>query len=139
MRKGFIITITKIDEDVDLDYLSKLLKNKLLKNDLNIRKRTRKIIYPARIIYSFNSLEEVSDLAKVIDTKFTGESYLYKLRNTFYLLLKSIRPFNYNKVEMLLNEYGNKINNSTFFEGYLNEYGDLMIEKNTLEVLKTYF
>lgn len=139
IRKGFIITMTKLDEDTDFEYLHKFLKSKLQLNDLKIRKKTRKILYPARIIYSFNSFEDILDLAKIIDTQFTGESYLYKLNKTYYLLLKSLKPFNYRKVEILMNEYGSKIYNSSFFEGYLNEYGELMIEKDALKVIKTYF
>ena len=139
IRKGFIITITKLDEDTDFEYLHKFLKSRLRKSELKVKKRTRKMLYPSRIIYSFNSLEEVLALTKTLNSQFTGESYLYKLDNKYYLSLKSTKPFSYSKMEIILNEYGNKICNSTLFEGYLNEYGDLMIEKNALEILKAYF
>jgi negative regulator of genetic competence, sporulation and motility len=42
-------------------------------------------------------------------------------------------------MEYLLNEYGNKVYHISFYEGYLNEYGDLLIEKTALNVLKAYF
>lgn len=139
ISKGFIITITKLDEDMDFEYLHKLLKSSLGKNGSNFKKRARRFVIPSRIIYSFKSLEDTFDLAKALDAKFTGESCLYKLENTFYLILKSLKPFNYSRVELLLSEYGNKIKNSSFFEGYLNEYGNLMIKENALQVLRDYF
>ena len=115
------------------------LKTKFRKTDFKVKKKTRKILYPARIIYSFNSLEDVMEFTRVLNQEFEGESNLYKLNNTFYLLLRSLKPFNYSRMEYLLNEYGNKVYHISFYEGYLNEYGDLLIEKTALNVLKAYF
>ncbi|HOJ11432.1 MAG TPA: adaptor protein MecA [Clostridiales bacterium] len=136
---GFIITITRLDEDADFESLQKYIKNRLKKNDPRIRKKTRRILYPARIIYLFNSLDDICDIAEKIQSIFSGESYIYKLKNSYYLILKSIKPFNYRKLEVLLNEYGNKVLSTAFYEGYLNEYGTLMIEKNAINVLASYF
>ena len=138
IRKCFIITVTKIDEDADFEFLHNFLMNKFRKSDYRVNKKTRKILVPARILYSFNSLEDIVELAKALKPEFEGESYLYKLNNTYYLLLRSLKPFNYSKVEYLLNEFGNKVSNISFFEGFLNEYGNLLIEKKALKVLKTY-
>ncbi|HHV97922.1 MAG TPA: adaptor protein MecA [Clostridiaceae bacterium] len=140
IRKGFIITVTKIDidEDPDFEFLHNFLVNKFRKSDYRVKKKTRKILVPARILYSFKSLDDVVEFAKILKPEFEGESYLYKLNNTYYLLLRSLKPFNYNRVEHLLNEYGRKISNISFLEGYLNEYGELLIEKKALKILKTY-
>jgi adapter protein MecA 1/2 len=139
IRKGLIITVTKIDEDAEFEFLHNFLKTKFRKTDFKVKKKTRKILYPARIIYSFNSLEDVMEFTRVLNQEFEGESNLYKLNNTFYLLLRSLKPFNYSRMEYLLNEYGNKVYHISFYEGYLNEYGDLLIEKTALNVLKAYF
>lgn len=139
IRKGFIITITKIDEDADFDFLHNFLKSKFHRSDSKVKRRSRKILYPARIIYSFSSLEDVMEFSRVLNQEFDGESNLYKLNNKFYLLLRSLKPYDYKKMEILLGEYGNKVYQTSFFEGYLNEYGDLLIGKKALKVMKTYF
>jgi adapter protein MecA 1/2 len=41
--------------------------------------------------------------------------------------------------ELIMNEYGIKIAKVSFYEGYLNEYGEKVIENNALEILKEFY
>jgi adapter protein MecA 1/2 len=38
------------------------------------------------------------------------------------------------KIENILSEYGDRVSNVLFFEGYLNEYGKLMVEYDAINV-----
>lgn len=137
---GFIITISKIDEDGDFESIQKYIKSKMKKSDLRVKKKGRKVC-SAIIIYSFNSIDDVCALSKKLDGMYTGESSLYKYRDTYYLTMTrmSAQSPNSKHMEMSLGEFGNKINNLSFYDGYLNEYGEKVIEGNALEVLRRYF
>jgi adapter protein MecA 1/2 len=39
------------------------------------------------------------------------------------------------KIESILSEYGDRVLNVLFFEGYLNEYGSLIIGDSAIDVL----
>jgi negative regulator of genetic competence, sporulation and motility len=39
-----------------------------------------------------------------------------------------------NRIENILSEYGDRVANVLFFEGYLNEYGKLMVEHDAISV-----
>ena len=139
LTEGFIITITQLDEDTDFDSFNKYVKKKLKKNGLVVKQKGRRIIYPVRIIYGFNSIEDILNIVDKLYSLYSGESYLYKMKNKYYLLLKSTKAINYVQLESLLSEYGEKVFNTWFFDGYLNEHGQLMIEKGAIDVLNTYF
>ena len=137
---GFVITITRIDEDGDFESIQKYIKSKMKKSDLKVKKKSRKVC-SAIIIYSFKNIEDVCGFAQKADGLYNGESTLFKCRDTYYLVItrSGILAGNIRKFELILNEYGMKIGNIAFFEGYLNEYGEKTIENNALEILKQYF
>ncbi|NSW89500.1 MAG: adaptor protein MecA [Firmicutes bacterium] len=139
LTEGFIITITQLDEDADFESLQKYIKNRFRKADPRIKRKGHRIVYPVRIIYCFDTLDDICNVVDKVYLIYSGESYLYKLENKFYLLLKSTKPLNYMQLESLLSEYGKKVFNTSFYEGYLNEYGEMMIEKGAIDVLNTYF
>lgn len=137
---GFIITITRIDEDGDFESIQKYIKSRLKKSDLRVKKKSRKIC-SALFIYSFKNIDDVCDLAGKLENLYDGESTLYRCRDTYYLTLtrSGLAVANSRLFELVLNEYGMKIVNVSFFEGYLNEYGEKIIEYNALNILKQYF
>lgn len=139
-NEGFIITITRLDEDGDFESIQKYIKSKLKKSDLRIKKRSRKVC-STLLVYSFNSIDDVCILSKRIDGQYIGESTLYKCRNTYYLVMTkgSLTTADCKSFETNLCEYGKKVSNTSFFEGYLNEYGEKIIENNAFEVLRQYF
>ncbi len=137
---GFVITITKVDEDGDFESIQKYIKSRLKKSDLRVKKKSRKVS-AALFVYSFRSIDDVCSLAGKLTDLYEGETTLYRYRDTYYLTLSrsGLAAANSRMFELVLNEYGTKITNVNFYEGYLNEYGEKVIEYNALEVLKQYF
>jgi Negative regulator of genetic competence, sporulation and motility len=139
-NEGFIITITKLDEDGDFESIQKYIKSKLKKSDLKIKKKSRKLC-SALLIYAFDNIDDVCSLSKRVEGQFTGESTLYKCKSTYYLIMTkgSLTIADSKAFENNLGEYGRKITNISFYEGYLNEYGEKIIDSNAFEVLRLYF
>jgi adapter protein MecA 1/2 len=137
---GFVITITKIDEDGDFESIHKYIKSRLKKSDLRVKKKSRKVS-TSLLLYSFRNIEDVCSLAGKLVGLYDGESTLYRYRNTYYLALtrSGLTAANSRMFELILSEYGTKITNVSFFDGYLNEYGEKIIEYNALDVIKQYF
>jgi adapter protein MecA 1/2 len=138
--EGFVVTISKVDEDGDFESIQKYIKNKFKKNDLRVKKKNRKI-YSTIMIYSFNEFEDLCALSKKISPMYSGESSLFKLKDTYYLILtrSNFTISNSKMFDVFLSEYGRRISNIGFYEGYLSEYGTKIIEFNAIEVLNNYF
>ncbi|MEN6315623.1 MAG: adaptor protein MecA [Clostridiaceae bacterium] len=137
---GFVITITRIDEDGDFESIQKYIKSRMRKSDLRVKKKSRKVC-SALLIYAFKNIDDVCELAGKLENIYSGESTLYRCRNTYYLTLtrSGLVAANLKLFELMLNEYGTKVSNVSFFEGYLNEYGEKVIESGALNILKQYF
>ena len=139
-NNGFVITITKIDEEGDFESIQKYIKSRLRKSDLKVKKKSRRVC-SSLIIYSFKCIEDVCSFSNKLYPLYNGESTLYKCRDTYYMVLtrSGITTGNTRIFELMLNEYGTKVPNVNFIEGYLNEYGEKIIENNAIQVLKKYF
>jgi adapter protein MecA 1/2 len=138
--EGFIITITKIDEDGDFESIHKYIKGKYKNNDSRIKDKQIKT-NTNKVIYTFKEFDDLSELTKKLYNVYAGESSLYRLKSIYYLvltknnlLISDIRVF-----DSLLSEFGNKIINVFFYEGYLNEYAQLIIDSNAIETINDYF
>lgn len=137
---GFIITITKLDDDSDFESIQKYIKNRYKKSDVRVKKKTRKV-YSTLLIYSFKSFEDLCALVKNISPIYSGESTLYQLNDIYYLVLtrSSFTVAKPKLLEIQLDEYGKRVPNINFYEGLLNEYGTKIIEDNAVSVLDSYF
>jgi adapter protein MecA 1/2 len=137
---GFVITITKIDEDGEFESIHKYIKSRMRRSDLRVKKKGRKVCAPL-FIYSFRSLNDVCALAGKLEEIYSGNSTLYKCGDTYYLALtrSGLAPSDTGMFELIMNEYGIKIAKVSFYEGYLNEYGEKVIENNALEILKEFY
>ncbi len=89
-------------------------------------------------IYSFASLDQVADAAKVVAPVFCGESILYKNPKSgqYYLVIRrcSDSP-DFSKVCNILAEYGTKIHHDYATEAYYEEHYDIIIRKNAVIAL----
>lgn len=139
-NEGFVITITRIDEDGEFESIHKYIKNRMKKSDLRVKKKSRKVSSPL-MLYSFRSLNDICELADKLDMHYSGESTLFRCRDTYYLSLtrSGLLSADIKMFELMLAEYGTKIANTNFIEGYLNEYGEKIIEENALEVLRKFY
>lgn len=137
---GFVIIITRIDEDGDFESIQKYIKSRMRKSDLRVKKKSRKVC-SALLIYAFKNIDDVCELAGKLENIYGGESTLYRCRDTYYLTLTRSGPVtaNLRQFELMLNEYGMKVSNVSFFEGFLNEHGEKVIESDALNILKQYF
>jgi adapter protein MecA 1/2 len=137
---GFILTITRIDDDEDFESIHKYIKNRFRRADIRVKKKTRKVLTTI-MIYSFKNFEDLCALCKKIKNLYCGESTLYNYNSTYYLLLtrNNFTVTNPRMFEILLGEYGSKVYNASFYEGYLSEYGTQIIEGNAIQVLNSYF
>ncbi|MDP4183184.1 MAG: adaptor protein MecA [Bacillota bacterium] len=138
--EGFIITITKLDEENDFESIQKYIKNRFKKSDLRTKRKNKKVCSSV-MVYCFNSFEDICGLANKIHSIYSGDSTLFRLKNYYYLVLTrySFGSPDTKSTEIILSEFGRKINNSSFYEGYLNEYGTKIVEYNALETIKSYF
>lgn len=139
-NEGFVITITRIDEDGEFESIHKYIKNRMKKSDLRVKKKSRKVSSPL-LLYSFRTLNDICELADKLDMHYSGESTLYRCRDTYYLSLtrSGLLSADIKMFELMLAEYGTKAANINFIEGYLNEYGEKIIEYNALEVLRKFY
>jgi adapter protein MecA 1/2 len=137
---GFILTITRIDDDEDFESIHKYIKNRFRRADIRVKKKTRKVLTTI-MIYSFKNFEDLCALCKKIENLYCGESTLYNYNSTYYLLLtrNNFTVTNPRMFGIILGEYGNKVYNANFYEGYLNEYGTQIIKGNAIQVLNSYF
>jgi adapter protein MecA 1/2 len=137
---NLVITVTRVEEDGDFESIQKYIKSRFKKSDLKVRKKGKKLS-SGIFIYSFDEFEDLCSVAGVITESYYGDSTLYKSGKLFYLLLTNtgIASTNPDYFDSIMSEYGKKVSNSAFIEGYLNEYGAKMIEYDALQVLKDYF
>ncbi|HOQ36315.1 MAG TPA: adaptor protein MecA [Acetivibrio sp.] len=138
--EGFVIIITKLDDDDEFESIEKYIKNKFRKTDLKSKKKNSGICSTI-LIYCFKNFDDLCLLSQRLMPIYTGESTLYRLKEAYYLLLtKSTWSMdNYDSLELILNEFGDKITNVSFYEGYLNEHGEKIIEYDAVETLYDYF
>ena len=139
-NEGFIVTITKINDEGDFESIQKYIKNKFGKKDIKTKKRSRKI-YSTLVIYSFNKLADVVALCNNIGSLYEGESTLYRMKECYFLtfVLNSSISIAMKKFEVLLGDYGVRVKDANFYDGYLNEHGIKIAEKNAIEIVNMYY
>lgn len=142
IEEGFVITITRLKPiEEDAESSQKYLKKKFnKKSDIKLKKKSHKVL-STNTIYSFVGTDELSMMSHHIADMYAGESFLYKHNNLYYLILSKNNWVSDSSLdaESILNEYGTKISNVSFYEGYLNEYGIKIADGNALEIINKYF
>ena len=130
---GFVITITRMDEENEFESIQKFIKNRYKKKDLTAKKKTANIC-STMVIYAIESFDDLCFLCSVINPLFTGRSKAYSLDKTYYLVLTGIEGNvrDQKQFDSILSEYADKMSNVDFFEGYLNEYGKQLMSGNAI-------
>ncbi|MFZ5990032.1 MAG: adaptor protein MecA [Bacillota bacterium] len=138
--EGFVVIITKLDEDGDFESIHKYIKNRFKKADLRSKKKSQRVC-SSIVIYSFSDFDDLCLLIDRLKYIYSGESTLYKLKDIYYLLLtkNTWSVDNIKSFESILNEYGTKVSNVNLYEGYLDEYATKVVEYNAVEVISNYF
>lgn len=134
---GFVVTITKVDADGEFESIQKYIKSKYKNSDLRQKKKKSKVCSTIKI-YCFDSIDDLCKLSKVITRFYTGESTVFKCKDSYYLVLTGC-PTPSKALDNLLSEYSISVGNLSFYEGYLNEYGEKLISGNAIDTLNCYF
>ena len=135
---GFVVTITKVDSDGEFESIQKYIKSKYKNSDLRQKKKKSKVCSALKI-YCFDSIDDLCKLTKRITAFYQGESTLFKCKNCYYLLLTGSSTSPSQSLDIFMCEYSSPIGNASFFEGYLNEYGEKIIQDNAIGTLNSYF
>ena len=133
VEHGFVITITKIEDDGDFESIHKFIKNRYKRNDLKFKKKSGGIGSTV-MIYNLETFDDLCSLCARLKPLYIGDSSVYQCEGSYYLVLKRMDDIEHNpaRIESILSEYGDRILNVMFFEGYLNEYGILMVENDAI-------
>jgi len=93
---------------------------------------------PVRV-FLFNSIDQVSDVAKILYQPFDGKSSLYKNKKTgrYYLVVdgRKMDTMMFASTCNILSEYGELSMQNYSGKAYLDEHYDLIIKNKALEVL----
>lgn len=136
---GFGMLITRVCNQEELDKAVNACgyKGRLRHNSLKRSKESN--IQGKKYIYKFTSFENVCEAAEVVCDVFNGLSTLYKCDEKFYIYVVLEETENSLEIETLLSEYGTMVRDSQYVHGRLNEYGEIMIKDNAINVLEEYF
>ena len=134
---GFGMVITRVCSDAELkaavdncSYRGKL-KRTSLKREQEVKS--------SKYIYRFRDFETVCTAVDEMKGFFKGQSVLYKCEGSYYLYLIPDEACVFAEPEAVLLEFGVGVRNTLYMHGRLNEYGEKMIAKDAVEVMKEYF
>ncbi len=86
-------------------------------------------------VYSFKSLDIISEAARRLVPIYESRSSLFKYKNTYYLVMNTCDEDKATYINSILSEYGNKQNTSDLAEYFLLEHGETIIKANALPIL----
>ena len=92
-------------------------------------------------VFEFNKLDDVSLVSRNLFGRFTGESYLLKLKGNYFLVLQnnsSLDEISDKDLEIIMGEYGRKREVNPISRAYLFEHGELIIDNPAIDVLSEY-
>jgi len=130
---GFVITITKLEEEAEFESIHKFIKNRYRRKDLSPKKKSQKIC-STLLIYAVEGFDNLCRLCSLLHPLYTGRSRAYVLDSTYYLVFSGIEGnvANHKQFESILSEYADKMQSVDFLEGYLNEYGKKLVSENAV-------
>ncbi len=111
-------------------------KSQPTKQDNKVKEKS--ILEKTEIIYKFDVLDNVIDLAKAINTDYKGKSTLYKHDEKFYLLLnaKGYEKIDIVKLRLVLDEFGEFVSTHKVAQGFLNEHGSVIVKSDVFKKLE---
>jgi len=93
-------------------------------------------------IYSFETIDIVTDVAVRLGPAFNGFSELYKYQQQYFLLLQndtSNDSITTDKIELILGEYGQKHVSTVLAKYHLIEHGEMLMKNPAVKTLKNIF
>ena len=137
---GFVIIITRVDENDDFESIHKFIRNKFRKSELRVKKKTKKVS-TGIVLYMFSEFEDLCLACNRLKNIYNGESTLYKYKDFYYLSLMRNCSLNSSPeaVEVILSDYAQKIASPLIQEGFLNEHAEKIIDGDAVDILQDYF
>ncbi len=134
---GFGMMITRVlnDEELNQAIANCSYQGTLKRSKLKIQTGA----IEEKQIFCFSDFENACMASEELVNRYEGLSTLYKYQSKFYLCLAPNREEDAKKVVSILLEFGERIENARYMQGRLNEYGELMISQNAIEVMREYF
>ncbi len=133
---GFVITITRMDDEGEFESIQKFIKNRYKRKELTPRKKAPALASTVAI-YGFADFDTIARACHQVATLHTGSSAAWQCEDQYYLVLYGIEnpTAGSSRFEDILGEYGDKVQNTSFFEGYLNEYGKRLMQNEAVTLL----
>lgn len=114
-------------------------KDAIIKNkDADVASLTPPVVIR---VFSFNSLDDATDAAIVINPIYSDDSSFFKdpKNNKYYLTItrKNTTSVNFNKICNILSEYGKKETMDSSAVEYFKEHQEVLIKKHAVQILTT--
>jgi len=129
-QDSFVMFITRID-DADENSLQRYIRPKA--------KSKKRKLATNPLVFKFTNINDVASACKHIENRFVGVSSLYKQNEIYYLVLNVINDFLADDLDIILTEFGEKIENASLKESELLEYGTVLIDDNTVGAMASFF
>lgn len=154
-RESIMIVVTKIEDPSQIDARMGALgerpnhrtfkaQNDKVTIPIDKPAKTKKEAKQAEnpvLIYSFPSLDRLTDVGHKINAIYCGMNSLYKKDQDHYFIVlhpNFMHKTTHQQLESVLDEFGSKHVSSSLGEAYLKEHSTLLIKDKALEVLTKY-
>ncbi|MFV0315115.1 MAG: adaptor protein MecA [Anaerotignum sp.] len=90
------------------------------------------------LIFSFESLDDVTNASLRLENCYQGESCLFKNNQRFFLVLQpdlSTMEDHHVNIALILDEFGDKHVSTALAKAHLKEHGEIMIKENAVKTL----
>ena len=89
------------------------------------------------LVFVFDNMDKLISLSKILSTKYSGKSSIYKNNNEYYLLINNVShtPEEFNQICNIICEYGRYTNFKKNPKAYLNEHYELILSEDALQQL----
>ena len=133
---GFIITITRMDDEGEFESIHKFIKSRYKRKDLTTRKKAAALVSTVAI-WHFEDFDALASACRYLENRHTGSSSAWRCEDKYYLVLYGAESptGGRQRFEDILSEHGEKITNTGFFEGYLNEHGTQLVTQNAIATM----
>ncbi len=134
---GFGMMITKVagEEELSRAIAQCNYRGTIKRSSLTISAQAQ----DEKFIFCFYDFDNACMAADEIKNYFNGYSSLFKYQSKFYLVLTPESSDGFRMMETVLSEFGEKVENSRYMMGRLNEYGERMIAEHALQIMQEYF
>ena len=133
---GFVITITRMDDEGEFESIQKFIKNRYKRKELTTRKKASALASTVSI-WHFEDFDALTAACSHLGDRHTGSSSAWRCEEKYYLVLYGAEAPSggLQRFEDILSEHGDKMTNTGFLEGYLNEHGTRLVPQEAITTM----